>query len=258
MLHAAGSYAGSRSQQAPTPTVLVRTKAQLLIHGHVAEPRQPLVRRGQRHRAEQRRRIAVGWFHDAAVAEPVRGAEAARLEHVRAVPAEPPAAAEPGAVQRGSRPGVPPLPGPVRQDQGARPGVPLLRPSEPAGAVPLPAPPGLGQPGRPGGPPPRRLRGERGPPGVQPLRGARRAPLPPRGPRAPGPRPRRQLREEEAQEAAAAAGRQQRRPSRPRAPAAAAAPAARRRRLLSLRCSIVASTARSLVRTYVRSPIWPV
>nr|ACG27047.1 hypothetical protein [Zea mays] len=114
------------------------------------------------------------------------------------------------------------------------PGVPLLRPSEPAGAVPLPAPPGLGQPGRPGGPPPRRLRGERGPPGVQPLRGARRAPLPPRGPRAPGPSPRRQLREEEAQEAAAAAGRQQRRHSRPRAPAAATAPAARRRRLLSL------------------------
>ena len=53
----------------------------------------------------------------AAVVEPVRGAKTARLEHVRAVLAEAPAAAEPGAVKRRPRPQVLPLPGPVRRDQ---------------------------------------------------------------------------------------------------------------------------------------------
>ena len=81
----------------------------------------------------------------AAVVEPVRGAKTARLEHVRAVLAEAPAAAEPGAVKRRPRPQVLPLPRPVRRDQAARRGVPLLWPPEPAGVVPLSAAPPLGQ-----------------------------------------------------------------------------------------------------------------
>nr|CAD1843686.1 unnamed protein product [Ananas comosus var. bracteatus] len=73
-----------------------------------------------------------------AVAEPIRVAEAAGLEHVRAVPEEPPAAAEPGAVQRRARAGVPAVPGPVREDEGAHPGLPLLRPPQPPGPCPCP------------------------------------------------------------------------------------------------------------------------
>nr|CAD1834591.1 unnamed protein product [Ananas comosus var. bracteatus] len=71
-------------------------------------------------------------------AEPIRVAEAAGLEHVRAVPAEPPAAAGAAAVQRGARAGVPPVPGPVRQDQGARRALPFYGHPCPPGPCPCP------------------------------------------------------------------------------------------------------------------------
>ena len=142
-----------------------------------------------------------------AVAEPVRVPEAPGLEHVRAVPAQPPAAAVAVAVQRRARAGVPQVHGSVRQDQGAHAGVPLLRASQPARAVPVPAPPGLGLPRRAHRPPPRRLRGERRHARDEPLRRARRAALPARGARDAGAGQGDQLREEEAQEAVGGFGR---------------------------------------------------
>ncbi|KAK8946419.1 hypothetical protein KSP39_PZI006540 [Platanthera zijinensis] len=103
---------------------------------------------------------------------------------------------------RRPHPPVPHLLGSVRQNQGSRRRLPFLRPPLPARPLPLPSPPGLGQPRRPRRPPPRRLRGGRRPPRHQPFRRAHRPPLPPRGPPAPVQGPRDQLRQEEAPETA--------------------------------------------------------
>ena len=84
---------------------------------------QPALGRQRRCRAGGVIGAVVSAVTGVAVAEPVRVAEAAGLEHVRAVPAEPPPPAVPGAVQRRARAGVPPLPRPVRQDQGASGGI---------------------------------------------------------------------------------------------------------------------------------------
>ncbi|CAI0546018.1 unnamed protein product, partial [Linum tenue] len=113
-----------------------------------------------------------------AAAEPVRVAEAAGLEHVRAVPEEPQAAAGAVAVQRGPRAGVPEVPGPVREDQSPHPQLPLLRPPAPSGPMPLPAQAGLGQPRRAHRPPAGSLRGERRAARDQPVRGTRREAVP--------------------------------------------------------------------------------
>ena len=71
-------------------------------------------------------------------------------------PAQPPAAAGAGWVQRRAVLEFLPY---LDQFEGARAGVPLLRPPVPAGAVPMPAQVGVVQPGRARRPPLHRLRG---------------------------------------------------------------------------------------------------
>lgn len=73
-------------------------------------------------------------------------------------------------MQRGARDRVPQVPGPVREDEGARDRVPVLRAPEPAGAVPVPAEAGVGEPRRAHRTAPSRVRGERGASRVEPVR----------------------------------------------------------------------------------------
>ncbi|KAL0414300.1 UNVERIFIED_CONTAM: hypothetical protein Sradi_1631700 [Sesamum radiatum] len=78
--------------------------------------------------------------------QPLREPKTPRLEHLRPVPAQPPAATFPLPLQRCPRPRIPPLPRSVRKNQGPHSALPLLRATQPARTLPLSPPPGLGQP----------------------------------------------------------------------------------------------------------------